>query len=137
MLTFNKKNLSPLQRRSLRMFSGCLFLLVFLTVITWKSFLPDLPGPLHFLLALTPALPIAGMMAVVGRYVARETDEFIKTMVTQSVLWAAGCTLVAGIMLGSLAEFLPRMGHILPMLSVDLFCIVFIFALRAQLWRGA
>jgi hypothetical protein len=58
-------------------------------------------------------------------------------VVTQSVLWAAGCTLVAGIMMGSLAEFMPRMGHILPVLSVDLFCIVFVFALRALLWRNA
>jgi hypothetical protein len=132
-----KKNLSPLQQRSLRMFSACLGLLVFLTVASWERFLPDLPGWLHYLLALTPALPIAGMMAVVGRYVARETDEYVKTVVTQSVLWAAGCTLVAGIMMGSLAEFMPRMGHILPVLSVDLFCIVFVFALRAQLWRNA
>jgi hypothetical protein len=132
-----KKNLSPLQQRSLRMFGGCLGLLVFLTVASWDRFFPDLPGWLHFLLAVTPALPIAGMMAVVGRYVARESDEYVKTVVTQSVLWAAGCTLVAGIMMGSLAEFMPRMGHMLPVFSVDLFCIVFVFALRAQLWRNA
>jgi hypothetical protein len=132
-----KKNLSPLQQRSLRMFGGCLGLLVFLTVASWDRFFPDLPGWLHYLLAVTPALPLAGMMVVVGRYVARETDEFVKTVVTQSVLWAAGCTLVAGIMMGSLAEFMPRMSHMLPVFSVDLFCIVFVFALRAQLWRNA
>jgi hypothetical protein len=132
-----KKNLSPLQQRSLRMFGGCLGLLVFLTVASWDRFFPDLPGWLHYLFAVTPALPIGGMMAVVGRYVARETDEYVKTVVTQSVLWAAGCTLVFGIMMGSLAEFMPRMGHMLPVFSVDLFCIVFVFALRAQLWRNA
>jgi hypothetical protein len=137
MLTFNKKNLSPLQTRSLRLFSGCIFLLVFLTVVGWTTMFPELPRALHYALAVTPVVPIAGMMAVVGRYVARETDEFIKTLVTQSVLWAAGCTLVTGIMMGSLAEFMPRLAHVLPMLSVDLFCIVFIASLRTQLWRNA
>jgi hypothetical protein len=132
-----KKNLSPLQRRSLRLFGACLGLLVFLTVAGWDRFFPDLPGWLHYLLAVTPVLPIAGMMAIVGRYVARETDEYVKTVVTQSVLWGAGCTLVAGIMMGSLAEFMPPVGHMLPVFSVDLFCIVFVFALRAQLWRNA
>jgi hypothetical protein len=132
-----KKNLSPLQLRSLRRFGGCLGLLVFLTVASWDNFFPDLPAWLHYLLAVTPALPIAGMMAVAGRYVARETDEYVKTVVTQSLLWAAGCTLVAGILIGSLTEFMPHIGHMLPVFSVDLFCIVFVFALRAQLWRNA
>jgi hypothetical protein len=132
-----KKNLSPLQLRSLRRFGACLGLLVFLTVASWDHFFPELPGWLHYLLAVTPALPIAGMMAVAGRYVARETDEYVKTVVTQALLWAAGCTLVAGILVGSLAEFVPHIGHMLPVFSVDLFCIVFVFALRAQLWRHA
>jgi hypothetical protein len=137
MLSFNKKSLSALQRRSLRLFGGCLLLLVFLTISGWTAMFPDLPGALHYLLAVTPVVPIVGMMAVVGRYVARETDEFIKTVVTQAVLWAAGCTLVAGIMMGSLSEFTPRLGHILPMLSADTFCIAFIISLRTQLWRNA
>jgi hypothetical protein len=132
-----KKNLSPLQQSSLRMFSIWLLLMVFLTVASWHHFFPDLSGWLHYFFAVLPALPIAGMMAVVGRYVVRETDEYVKTVVTSSVLWAAGCTLVAGIMLGSLAEFMPRIGHILPVLSADLFCIVFGATLRTQLWRNA
>jgi hypothetical protein len=136
MLTFNQKNLSTLQRRSLRLFRGCLLLLVLMTV-GWSAMFPELPRALHYLLAVSPVVPIVGMMAVVGRYVARETDEFVKTLVTQSVLWAAGCTLVAGIMVGGLAEFVPRLGHLLPMLSVDLFCLIFIISLRTQLWRNA
>ena len=132
-----KKSLSPLQQASLRRFCACLGLLVFLTVAGRYHFFTDLPSWLQYLLAVTPALPVAGMMAVVGRYVARETDEYVKTVVTQSLLWAAGCTLIVGILVGSLVEFMPRIGYVLPVISVDLFCIVFVFALRAKLWRNA
>jgi hypothetical protein len=134
MLNFNK-NLSSLQRRSVKMFAGCLGAVVALTLLRWDTAAMDIPMGVRYLLAVSPALPVAAMMVIVGRYVARETDEFIKTLVTQSVLWAVGVTLIAGIVMGALAQFMPPMGRLLPLVSIDLFCIVFAIVLRTKLWR--
>jgi hypothetical protein len=136
MLTFKKKNLSPLQRHSIALFAVCMFSVVALTLLRLDTSSLSVSMSTKYLLAVSPALPVAAMMAVVGRYVARETDEFIKTMVTQAVLWAVGFTLIADIIMGALAQFMPQMGRLLPLVSIDLFCLVFIIALRAKLWRN-
>jgi hypothetical protein len=135
-LTFKKKNLSPLQRRSIALFAVCMCSVVALTLLRWDTSSLPVSTSVKYLLAVSPALPVAAMMAVVGRYVARETDEFIKTMVTQAVLWAVGFTLIADIIMGALAQFMPQMGRLLPLVSIDLFCLVFIVALRTKLWRN-
>jgi hypothetical protein len=131
-----KKHLSPLQRRSMLLFSCCMLTVVAFTLLRWDAAAMDLPMELRYLLAVSPTLPIAAMMAVVGRYVARETDEFIKTMVIQALLWAVAFTLIADTTLGALAQFMPQMGRLLPLMSIDLFCIVFAVALRAKLWSN-
>jgi hypothetical protein len=133
---FNKRHLSSLQRRSMKMFAGCMGVVVALTMLRWDTAASSLPTGAKYLIAVSPALPVAAMMAVVGRYVARETDEYIKTMVTQAVLWAVGFTLIADVIMGALSPFMPQMGRLLPLVSIDLFCIVFAFALRTKLWSN-
>jgi hypothetical protein len=135
MLAF-KKSLSPLQRRSLHLFGGWLGVFVLLTVARWETASLHFPEGLQYILTVSPALAVAGMMTVIGRYLAKETDEFIKTQVTQAVLWGVGVTLIADIIMGALAQFMPQIGRLLPVFSIDLFCIVFAVALRTKLWRN-
>jgi hypothetical protein len=130
------KNLSMLQRRSLAGCSGCMGLLVALTMVRWETASDHLPPAIVYLIALSPAIPVALILAIAGRYVAKETDEFIKTTVVHSLLWAFGVTLIVDIGIGSLSQYMPSMGRLVALVSVDLFCIVAMIALRVLLWRS-
>jgi hypothetical protein len=76
------------------------------------------------------------MMALAGRYIARESDEFVRLIVMQALLWGFGITLVADVVMGGLFAEIPAMGRLLPLLSIDLFCCAGIVALRVLLWRS-
>lgn len=136
-MKFKNKHLSALQRRSILLFAICMLTVVGLTLLRWDTSTLPIPTLLRYLLAVSPALPVAAMMVIVGRYVARETDEFIRTLVTQAVLWAVGFTLILDIVMGALAQFMPQMGRLLPLVSIDLFCLVFAIALASNLRRNA
>jgi hypothetical protein len=95
--------------------------------------------PLVYLLAILPAVPVAVMVAAAGRYLVRETDEFVRMLVMQSLLWALGVTMVADTLLGGLflSDILGgRWPSILPLFNIDLFCVTAMIALRVQLWRN-
>lgn len=50
-------------------------------------------GPLLWLLGVAPAIPIIAVIAVMGLYMMEETDEFLRTVLVQSMLWGIGVTL--------------------------------------------
>lgn len=50
-------------------------------------------GPLLWLLGVAPAIPVMGVIAVMGLYLMEETDEFLRTVLAQSMLWGIGITL--------------------------------------------
>jgi hypothetical protein len=131
-----KKDLSALQRRSMRMFGGYMGLIVALTLI--GRWLEDghPPKAAVYLLAILPGIPVALMMILVGRYLARESDEFVRLIVMQALLWGFGITLVVDVVMGGLSAYMPAMGRLLPLLSVDLFWGAGVVALRVLLWRS-
>ena len=133
MLSCNR-SLSPLQRRSMQLF-GCnlIFAVALTTVARMVNEDRHLAPPLAWLLAIAPAIPVAGTVAVVGRYLKRETDEFVRSLVVQSLLWGLGVTMVTDTVLGGL---LQNHGSLLPILNIDLFCVTAMLALRIQLWRN-
>src|SRR5260221_5358444 len=49
---------------------------------------------LVFLLAVLPAAPMLAILLFLGRYLAGESDEFIRMMVIKSLLWGAAVTVV-------------------------------------------
>jgi hypothetical protein len=134
------KHLSPLQRRSMQIFGANLALIVFLTTLARDISKHDHPGMvLVYLFAIFPAIPVAFIVAAAGRYLARETDEFIRMLVMQSLLWGLGVTMVADTLLGGL--FLGNIlggkwPDILPLFNIDLFSVTAMAALRIQLWRN-
>jgi hypothetical protein len=50
-------------------------------------------GPLLWILGVAPAIPVVGVIAAMGLYLMEETDEFLRTVLIQSMLWGIGITL--------------------------------------------
>jgi hypothetical protein len=82
-----------------------------------------------------PTLPVIGIVTTVARYLARETDEFIRMVVIRSLLWGLGITFVADTWLGGLYAY-PGVFRLIPILNIDLFAVSGMIALRIQLQRS-
>ncbi len=132
---FCKPRLTPLQRRT-TVICACCVLLVALTEVYWIDFVhADPRAPLAALFAVLCALPVVGIVFAIGRYLGRETDEFIRALVVQSILWAFGIMMVIDIFLGVLLRQSNGL-RILPLLNIDIFCVAAPMALRIHLWRN-
>jgi len=135
-LTLCNRQISPLQRRSIRVFGACLVLVAVTELIWVDGFAKNKPRiAITALFAALPAILVAAMIVNIGRYLARETDEFIRTLVVVSMLWSFGIIMVVDTVLGVLFRSSAGL-HILPMLNIDLFCVVTPLALRIQLWSN-
>lgn len=77
-------------------------------------------GPLVYAIAVLPAIPIIGIIAVVGLYLAEEKDEFQRTVLVQSMLWSMGLTLATTTVWGFLENFANTV-HFQPYLAFPLF----------------
>jgi hypothetical protein len=131
-----KRNLTPFQRRSMRrvggMLGGCVALSLFPQLFL---------DPKHFstatqlAVAFLSTFPVIGTMVVIARYLAGETDEYLRNLVVQSILWGFGLVMVADTFLGYVVEYhaihLP-----FGILNMDIFVVTGMIALRIQLWRN-
>jgi hypothetical protein len=130
------KNLSPLQRRAMGFFGANLLMTALLSMLTHDWFKPEhLSVFLAYLLAVLPTIPVIGIIVVVSRYLTRETDEFIRMIVVQAILWGLGVTMAVDTFLGGLLIY-PTLTQLIPFLNIDLFCVVTGIAVRVQLWRN-
>jgi len=68
-------------------------------------------GPIVYLLAILPALPMVASLAIVGLYVAEESDEFERSILVQSILWGLGGSLAVSTIWGTLEEFAQAPHH--------------------------
>ena len=65
----------------------------------------NLEGPLAYLIALLPALPIIGFFGVIGRYLLDETDEYLRMLMVRQTLVASGFALTIATVWGFLESF--------------------------------
>jgi uncharacterized YccA/Bax inhibitor family protein len=81
-------------------------------------------GPLLWLVAVAPAAPIIAAIAAMGLYMVEETDEFLRAVLAQSMLWGMGITMALTTVWGFLenAGLLP---HPPLYLIFPLFCFSF------------
>jgi len=80
-----------------------------------------LAGPLAWVLAVAPALPVLAVIAIMGLYIREEKDEFQRNVLIESMLWGMGLTLSAT----TVAGFLEMYVHTPPLQSFwafPLFC---------------
>jgi hypothetical protein len=142
------KNMTPLQRRSMRLMGG----VIMLTVITNLS--SSLPNPLVDafpalsqlsarnahpsallvgVLSALSVLPVLLAVWIAARYLKAEPDEFIRALVVRSLLWGFAVTMagdaVAGVFMNLYAHPFP-----IALLNADLFFISTGFAFRLLQW---
>jgi hypothetical protein len=79
--------------------------LLFLFISKWMFHHLHPIGIMVYLLALLPALPLVGSLAVVGLYIAEETDDFERSIIVQSMLWGLGGALSVSTIWGFLEDF--------------------------------
>jgi len=77
-------------------------------------------GMSAFGVALLPAVPVLGMIAIMGMYLVDEQDEYQRTVLVQSMVWSMGLTLATLTVWGFLEDFANIM-HFQPYLAFPLF----------------
>jgi hypothetical protein len=70
-----------------------------------------LSGPVAYLAAIAPALPIIGIFGAMGRYLIEEQDEYVRMLMVRQTLWASGFALSVATIWGFLESF-ELAGHI-------------------------
>lgn len=68
-------------------------------------------GPIKYVVAILPALPIVGIFVAIGRYLIEEQDEYIRMLMVRQTLWASGFALSAATIWGFLESF-DLVGHV-------------------------
>jgi hypothetical protein len=68
-------------------------------------------GPLSYVMATLPALPIIGIFAAIGLYLVEEQDEYVRMLMVRQTLWASGFALSLATVWGFLESF-ELVGHI-------------------------
>jgi hypothetical protein len=100
---------NPAQRRFFYRFAVAMLLYAAALVLSILGFVHYRPtGVLAYLLAVLPALPILVMLAVIGVYLAEETDEFVRNLQIQGLLGGIGGTLAVVSVWG----FLEDLAHV-------------------------
>ena len=79
----------------------CAFLLP--AVYAFKNHLVS--GPIAWVAAVLPALPIIGIFAAIGLYLVEEKDEYLRMMTVRQTLWASGIMLSLATIWGFLESF--------------------------------
>ncbi len=129
---FNK-NLSQFQRCSLQLFSSNIIFTAFLTMMTRTWFNDHHPtGPIAWLLALIPSIPFIATVIIAMRYLARETDEYIRTQVLLALLQGSLITLVCTVIYSLLQNFI-KIPDAPAMAYIDIFLVASMIALRVHL----
>jgi hypothetical protein len=79
--------------------------ILFLFIAQWSFHHLHPTGLIVYVLAVLPALPLIGSLAVVGLYIAEESDEFERSIVIQSMLWGLAGALAVSTIWGFLEDF--------------------------------
>lgn len=114
---------NPAARRYLRRNLITMLLYALSLVLSISVFLRYHPtGLVAWLLAVLPALPLTGLLAIFGLYLAEEKDEFQRFIGVQSMLWGIGGTLAVTNIWGFLESFV-HVRHLNPILDAVIFWI--------------
>jgi hypothetical protein len=122
-------------RYLLRLFIAMAVYVAVLFAVNWVFHHSAHPpqGPLAYLLAALPALPVIGGIGVMGYYLVDEKDEFERMVLVKAMLWAIGVTLSAVTLIESIARFVPMDGP--PLFSAfTLFVVTFGVAASLVRW---
>src|SRR5437870_5263273 len=101
------KRWSPAMRRYLGRFVPTMISYVAILVAVDWTFRHHAPeGPVKYALAVLPAIPVIGIIVILGLYLVDEKDEFERSVLVQAILWATGVTLAFNTVHDALVNFL-------------------------------
>jgi Na+-driven multidrug efflux pump len=130
------KNLNPFQRRSMQLIGAMMAICGGFTSIFSKIERSHFSTATYCLIAALAVTPIIGTMIVIARYLDGEKDEYLRHIVTQSILWGFGLVMVVDTFLGYVIEYQSPHIPVLTALNLEIFLIVSAIALRIQMWRN-
>ena len=84
---------------------------VLLALALWTHHSRAVEGALRYAIALLPAIPLAGVIALVAQAISAEQDEFQRAVWAEAMLWGTATTLVATTVWGFL-ESLAGAPHV-------------------------
>jgi hypothetical protein len=127
--------MSPANRRYLTRFIPTMLAYVVIILGVGWVFENDPPqGNIKYLIAALPALPIVGVIIIIGRYLVEETDEFMRMRHVLALLFAMGITLSLCTIWGFLENYADA-PHINAFFAFPLFCAAWIVSAAAVAWR--
>lgn len=137
----NFKNLSSVQRRTLGFIFANLMLMGAISAGYHFTIEHGYRATaLLVLFAALPAIPMLAIIVLLGRYLARETDEFNRTMVVKSLLWGAAATVAGDMMQSALValsvDFWSLDPGFLTVMNFDLLFAGSAISLAVQIWRN-
>ena len=131
----NTKKMSPAAKRYLaRFFPAMTAYVVVLYASLWWIRHQAPQGPLLWVLAIAPALPVIAVIAIMGLYLADEQDEFVRSTLVQAMLWGMGVTL-AGCTAWGFLENVDLVSHLPLYLVFPIFCGAMGLAQPIVRWR--
>jgi uncharacterized YccA/Bax inhibitor family protein len=112
---------NPAARRYYRRLIVTLLLYAVTLAVSIGVFIHFRPtGPLAYALAILPAIPVIGILAVFGLYLAEEKDEFQRFIGVQAMLWGIGGQLAVTTVWGFLESFV-HVPHLNPINNFAIF----------------
>ena len=134
------RSLTSVQRRTLGLIFANMMLIGLISAGTHFALASSHRArALVVLFAALPAFPMLAIILLLGRYLVRETDEFIRMMVVKSLLWGAAATVAGDMMQSSLVALSPGFWSldpgILTIMNFDLFVTAAFASLAFQVWR--
>lgn len=134
------KRLSPLQLRTI---TNVWVYMVLLGLINGASGYAVDHGnrtkALIIFLDILPVVPTLAILGVLGRYLSRETDEFIRMLVVKALLWSAAFVVVAATVQSALAKW-SAAWTLAPtevaIMNADIFITVTMIVLCVEFWRN-
>jgi hypothetical protein len=103
---FRRQDLRPANRRyQLRQ---SLLMVAYFVVLMGATLLHErglTTGPIGYLIAVAPALPLVGVFVAMGRYVKEETDEVMRNHLLTAYMWSGAATLCEATVWGFLETF--------------------------------
>lgn len=90
----NKTTISPAAKRYIGRFMPTMAVYIAAIVFVSLGFAFFRPtGPLAWLLAIVPGMPVLVLIGVMGLYLKEEGDEFVRNLLVESMLWGIGLTM--------------------------------------------
>lgn len=129
-----RRNLTPVQRRAMAVVGAMCALTASMNVVMRQA-AGHLRSPFSLaLLAVLASFPTIGLIVAAARYLRDETDEFVRNLIIQSMLWGFAVTMVGTAIVSVLLDYHSRSFSV-AVLNTDLFLVGTGLAFRILSWR--